>query len=332
MRRRTDPGERRTVTRQAAVLGHPIAHSLSPLLHAAAYEHLGLDADYRRIDVEESSLQEFLRGEGAAPGWLGWSVTMPLKAAMVSAVDHPSARVTALGVLNTVVHGPAGTSEGARMLSGENTDVDGIVAALGEAGLHQASSSGRGSFGIIGAGATATAALAAASELGYTQVRSYARSVQRGLELEPVAAALGLRLSVAQLSALPHDLSGTDELPAAHDLSAIHDLETGRGNSGQLDAVVSTLPPRAADEIAATLPRLDRPIPLLDVAYDPWPSLLAGSWEAGGGRVVSGLVMLLHQAVKQVELFSAATSTPAGELSAESHAQMVAKMRRAIGL
>ncbi|MGJ9404762.1 shikimate dehydrogenase family protein [Nesterenkonia aurantiaca] len=326
------------MTRQAAVLGHPIAHSLSPLLHTAAYDHLGLDADYRRIDVPEQSLQDFLRGEGASEDWMGWSVTMPLKAAMVAAVDSPSARVTALGVLNTVVHRPighgasgtadsgsadgttnsggTGNSGGSRTLYGENTDVDGIVAALGEAGLHPGSSSDRGSFGIIGAGATATAALAAAAELGYTHVRSYARSVQRGLELAPVAAALGLRLSVSELSELPEDLRAGPQDP----------------DRVRLDAVVSTLPPRAADELSATLPRLDRPIPLLDVAYDPWPSALASSWEASGGRVVSGLVMLLHQAVKQVELFSAATSTPAGELPKESHAQMVAKMRRSIGL
>lgn len=315
------------MTLQAAVLGHPIAHSLSPLLHAAAYEHLGLDAEYRRIDVEEPSLLDFLRGEGAAGNWMGWSVTMPLKAAMAGAVHQRSARVTALGVLNTVIHRaprPEDASQdahqGSPVLYGENTDVDGIVAALGEAGLHPASSSDRGRFGIIGAGATATAALAAAAELGYTQVRSYARSPERALELEPVAAALGLRFSVAELSTLAQDLSTTE------------DLHQHQQDAVRLDAVVSTLPPRAADEIAASLPELHRPVPLLDVAYDPWPTVLASSWEARGGCVVSGLVMLLHQAVRQVELFSATTSTPAGELSAESHAQLVAKMRRSIGL
>ncbi|MGJ9371955.1 shikimate dehydrogenase family protein [Nesterenkonia sp. CF4.4] len=333
------------MTRQAAVLGHPIAHSLSPLLHTAAYEHLGLDAQYRRIDLPEESLHDFLRGEGAAEDWMGWSVTMPLKAAMLRAVDHPSARVTALGVLNTVIHrtddSSADTSHATsggprRTLSAENTDVDGIVAALGEAGLHPASSSVRGSFGIIGAGATATAAMAAAAELGYSQVRSYARSIPRGLELEPVAAALGLSLSVTELSNLPRELStgpqGSGRAPRkAAGLGPVP-LDPAGPAGVQLEAVVSTLPPRAADEIAARLPRLDRPVPLLDVAYDPWPSALARSWDAAGGRVVSGLVMLLHQAVKQVELFSASTSTPAAELSEASHAQMVAKMRRSIGL
>lgn len=330
------------MTLQAAVLGHPIAHSLSPVLHAAAYEHLGLDAEYRRIDVPEESLQDFLRGAGAAGDWMGWSVTMPLKAAMVSVVDRPSARVRALGVLNTVIHRPAANGEASPkstgLLLGENTDVDGIVAALGEAGLHQRPSSA-GTFGIIGAGATATAALAAAAELGFTQVRSYARSRSRALELAPVAAALGLQFSVSELAALPGDLvpaaqpgepaeaAGLD--PMGHDVA---DPDVANLDDVGLQAVVSTLPPRAADELAATLPRLSRPVPLLDVAYDPWPSALAQAWEAAGGQVVSGLVMLLHQAVRQVELFSSGTSTPAEALSTRSHAEMVAKMRRSIGL
>lgn len=126
-----------------------------------------------------------------------------------------------------------------------------------------------------------------------------------------MARALDLRLRILPMAALHTDL---------------------RAQGGLLDAVVSTLPPRAADEIAAALSPLTRPVPLLDVAYDPWPSALAASWEAAGGRVVSGLVMLLHQAVKQVELFTSATERPAAGLSAESHAQLVAKMRRSIGL
>ncbi|MBE1513771.1 shikimate dehydrogenase family protein [Nesterenkonia halotolerans] len=294
--------------RQAAVLGHPISHSQSPALHAAAYDHLGLDIEYRRIDVPLDAVDRFLHTEGAAPGWLGWSVTMPLKGAMAAAVEERSSRVQTLGVLNTVVHRPGdGHSP---MLYGENTDVDGILHALIEAGLQPGLSPDARIFGIIGAGATATAALAAAAELGYTEVRCYARSIPRAAELHPVADALGLTLSVAPLETLNKDLQ----------------------HGGSLDALVSTLPPRAADEIAQTLPALTHPVPLLDVAYDPWPSALADAWESAGGRVVSGLVMLLHQAVRQVELFTAATENPAAELSEDSHDQLVAKMRRSIGL
>lgn len=302
--------------RQAAVLGHPIAHSQSPALHAAAYDHLGLDIDYRRIEVPLEQVNRFLRTEGVAPGWLGWSVTMPLKSAMVAAVQERSSRVQTLGVLNTVVH--QRSEDHAPRLYGENTDVDGILQSLLEAGLQPTHTSDARVFGILGAGATATAALAAAAELGYTEVRCYARSVSRAAELQPVADTLGLTVRVAPLETLSNDLQALADDAEPH--------------GGSLDAMVSTLPPRAADEIAGVLPALTHPLPLLDVAYDPWPSALAEAWEAAGGRVVSGLVMLLHQAVKQVELFTAATESPAAELSAESHAQLVAKMRRSIGL
>ncbi|WP_070160255.1 hypothetical protein [Nesterenkonia sp. PF2B19] len=91
--------------------------------------------------------------------------------------------------------------------------------------------------------------------------------------------------------------------------------------------MVSTLPPRAADGLAAQVPRLRRRLPLLDVAYDPWPSALADAWERAGGHVVSGLTMLLHQAVEQVHRFTAGTARPAAELPSAEHEQMVARMR-----
>lgn len=291
---------------RAAVLGHPIGHSLSPALHTAAYGQLGLDIDYSRRDVAVAELPGFLAGEGAEPGWLGWSVTMPLKAAMVPHMDRLSPRVETLGVLNTVVHGPDG-------LLGDNTDVDGIVTALTEAGLQEAEPQGADSagradrFGVIGAGSTAAAALAAAAELGFVEVRSYARSPERAASLLPVAEALGLRLRAEPLEALTRDVAGDG-----------------------LGAVVSTLPPRAADGLAVQLPRLGGALPLLDVAYDPWPSALAGAWERAGGQVVSGLAMLLHQAVEQVRRFTAGTARPASALTPAEHAELVSRMRAAL--
>ncbi|GAB3188998.1 shikimate dehydrogenase [Nesterenkonia suensis] len=284
---------------RAAVLGHPIDHSLSPALHSAAYRLLGVEIDYSRCALDVDRLPQFLAGPGAEADWVGWSVTMPLKSAMVEHMDSVSARVRALGVLNTVIHGPDGRH-------GENTDVDGIVAALGEAGLH-GEGADREVFGVIGAGSTAVAALAAAAELGAEEIRVYARSLQRAGDLEPLAEKLGLRLSPRQLELIGPDLA-----------------------DDALAAVVSTLPPRAADGLAGKLPRLPRRTPLLDVAYDPWPSALARAWEQAGGQVISGLAMLLHQAVRQVELFTASSTRPAGSLSAAEHRALVAEMRAAL--
>lgn len=286
---------------RAAVLGHPIGHSKSPLLHAAAYDHLGLDIDYRRLDLQEDGAEDFLAARAQEPGWLGWSVTMPLKAAMVAHMAETSSRVQTLGVLNTVIRRSDGT------LRGENTDVDGIVEALREAGL-AAGSSDR-PLGILGAGATASAAAAAAAELGFAEVVVYARSPERAANLRPVAESLGLRMSLRPSAEFPAEASA-------------------------LSAAIATLPPRAADSVADQLVTQGAlaGIPLLDVAYDPWPSQLALGWERAGGTVVSGLVMLLHQAVRQVELFTAAAPAPAAAQSEADRAAMVHQMRSALGL
>lgn len=309
-----------TPAARAAVLGSPIGHSLSPALHGTAYAHLGLAVDYTRREVDVAGLDAFVRSADAeGPPWLGWSVTMPLKAAMVEHMDAVSQRVRTLGVLNTVVH-----RDGRRR--GENTDVDGIVAALREA--HPAGFDEDGDFVIVGAGATAAATLAAAAELGFFEVRCHARAPERAESLRPVAEALGLRLRTLPLTDLVADLAGGGEHPGPA-------------------AAVSTLPPGAADGLAAQLAgeptgqstaqsRGSRPttagVPLLDVAYDPWPSALATAWEARGGVVVSGLAMLLHQAVAQVDLFTAGTPRPAADEPPASRAAMVAAMREAVGL
>lgn len=293
---------RPTASPRAAVLGRPIGHSMSPLLHRAAYAHLGLDIEYSRREVDVENLTDFLSGEGSEPGWLGWSVTMPLKAAMVEHMHSVTDRVRALGALNTVVHRPGG-------LTGANTDVDGIVAALREVGTSPELGLGTGTVAIIGAGSTAVAALAALADLGFDDVRVYARAPERVAALGPVSEAWGVRC----------EASNMDEF-------------AGDAVSGALDAVVCTLPPRAADGLSVGLRDLRTGVALLDVSYAPWPSALADAWEHAGGRVVSGLTMLLHQAVAQVELFTAEQPRPRRDAPEDDHAAMVRRMGAAVGL
>lgn len=293
--------------RRAAVLGSPISHSKSPQLHSAAYRHLGVDISYSRIEVPEAGVDKFLADEGNQPGWAGWSVTMPLKTVMVPQMTTISPRVENLGVLNTVVVAEGG--DRARLLHGENTDVDGIVAALREQGTARADPAA-GAFAVLGAGGTAAAALAAAAELNFESVLVYARSPERAAAAQPLAQRLGLTLSLRPLAALGGDIG-----------------------AGELGVVVSTLPPQAADILVEQLPNQHPSSPvLLDVAYDPWPSVLAQAWAARGWPVTSGLHMLLHQAVRQVELFTATSSNPAGHQGHAEHTLMVQKMRAAIGL
>jgi shikimate dehydrogenase len=137
---------------RAAVLGRPVGHSLSPLLHRAAYRALGLDWTYDAVDVGAGDLPAFL--DRCGPEWAGLSLTMPLKQAVLPLLTSTSDLATAVAAANTVV-----LRDGRR--EGHNTDVHGIVAALREAGVTSVS---RGV--VLGGGATARSALAALAELG----------------------------------------------------------------------------------------------------------------------------------------------------------------------
>jgi shikimate dehydrogenase len=169
--------------RRAAVLGSPIGHSLSPVLHRAAYAHLGLgDWTYEAHEVDEAGLAGFLAA--LDPSWAGLSLTMPLKAAVLPLLDAASPMVETVGGANTVL-----IRDGRRV--GENTDVPGMAAALAARGVGPVEDAV-----VLGGGATARAALAALSTLTDT-VRVYVRDPARHEGLLAVAAATGVNLRLA---------------------------------------------------------------------------------------------------------------------------------------
>ena len=284
---KTEPYREASYLRRAYVLGHPIAHSLSPALHRAAYAYLGeANLEYDRRDTLPDDLPAIMRGvrnpvgTEEAPYIAGLSVTMPLKTAVIKYCDELSETARVTGAVNTVY------PRGERVL-GDNTDVIGIVNALLHAGLkpnHE-----RDEPAVIGGGATAISALTALHQLGYSRVSVYARSLHKLGSVQEAADRLGVQLEQVSLADLPQNLAERGHHP-----------------------VISTLPARAADEWASQLSGLKgtsathQPV-LLDVAYNPWPSVLASAWEANGGTVVSGLEMLLYQAVEQVLLFTDCT-------------------------
>lgn len=260
-------------TYQAAVLGSPIQHSKSPDIHRAAYAALGVPIHYDRIEVTEVQADDFMSSlaqrYGSSQHLAGFSVTMPLKAALVPHMRQVSTRVARLGVLNTVVFDRHGDP------FGYNTDVDGIRHALTSVG----SESGLGgSMAILGAGGTASAAIAAAADMGMNAVVLYVRNPQRAQESLAVAAQFRLDAKVRVLSDLPQQVQDHR-------------------------AVVSTLPAGTIDWLAEQLPEHGLP-PLLDVIYEPWPTVLAAKWTATGANVASGMDMLLYQGVEQVKLFT----------------------------
>lgn len=260
---------------QAAVLGHPIGHSKSPRLHRAAYNYLGVDFRYGSFDLTEDQLPAFMASVRADDSWRGLSVTMPLKSAMAQEMDQLTPLARKLGVVNTVsfeyqAAGPA-------RLTGHNTDVAGIVEALRHAKVKETPAAA-----ILGGGGTATAAIAALTQLGASEVRVYVRSVARAGAIAELADQLGVRCEL-----VPWD--GVQDGLAANDV------------------VISTLPPGAADDAAGALEAAEvgkEGAVLLDAAYDPWPSRLSAAWTARGGTAVHGLEMLLYQAVEQVRIFT----------------------------
>lgn len=160
-----------SATRRAAVLGSPIAHSLSPVLHRAAYRELGLsDWTYDRHEVDEAALPAFMERLDAT--WAGLSLTMPLKRAVIPLLDEISPTAASVEAVNTVVL----TADGRRL--GDNTDIPGMLAALRERGVRQVERAS-----VLGAGATASSALAALSRICTGEVTAYVRSRARADEM-----------------------------------------------------------------------------------------------------------------------------------------------------
>ncbi|GAQ56766.1 shikimate dehydrogenase [Streptomyces acidiscabies] len=262
--------ERAAAARRAAVLGSPVAHSLSPVLHRAAYDALELtDWSYDRFEVDEDSLADFVAGLGGE--WAGLSLTMPLKRAVIPLLDEISEAAASVEAVNTLVF----TEDGRKV--GDNTDIPGMVAALRERGIEQVESAA-----ILGAGATASSALAALSRICAGEVVVYVRSEARAAEMRQ----WGERLDV--------EVRTADWGDAAEGLRA--------------PLVVATTPAGATDALAHAVP--ERPATLFDVLYDPWPTELAARWSMYGGAVVSGLDLLVHQAVLQVEQMTGLRPAP----------------------
>jgi shikimate dehydrogenase len=193
------------------VLGSPIGHSLSPVLHRAAYNALGLDWSYDARECTSDGLPAMVSAAAADPAWAGFSLTMPLKLAVLPLLADIEPVAAAVGAVNTVVPAVGGG------VAGANTDVPGMVAALREAGVARVSSAA-----VLGAGGTAQAALAALRELGERSPTVLVRSPAR---------AGALLASAERLGVTPQLRTWSEGVPAGVEL------------------VLSTVPAGAADAV-----------------------------------------------------------------------------------
>ena len=219
--------------------------------------------------------------------WRGLSVTMPLKAEAHAAAAVRDGRAELSGAVNTLLLHPDG-------LRGFNTDIGGIVRSLAEQGVDTVEQAR-----IVGAGATATSALVALGELGARQVEVVARRPAAVAPLQTLGERLGVRVVPVPFSAI------RDEA---------------------VTVTIATLPgdapvPDAAADVLAGAGGL-----LLDVVYGHWPTALASAWGRAGHPAVSGLGMLLHQALLQVRIFTSGDP----DVPVDDESAVLAAMREAI--
>jgi shikimate dehydrogenase len=245
--------------RRCAVLGSPIEHSLSPALHRAAYTQLGLNWTYDKLEIDQHRLAPFVAGLDES--WRGLSLTMPLKVAVLELGEVDQLAQLA-GAGNTLIL----EADTRRVY---NTDVGGLAWAV-----RQVTTVPLPRVTILGAGATASAALIAAAQLGAQQVTVAARTPSRAEPLRALSRELGVELEIRPWWA---------RLP-------------------QTNLAVSTVVSGAADTIAPSV--ADSAPLIVDAIYDPWPTVLATTAQQAGCTVISGRDLLIGQALLQIELMT----------------------------
>jgi shikimate dehydrogenase len=249
-----------------AVLGSPISHSKSPIIHAAAYRVLGESWHYDRFEVAKGGLKRFV--ESDANECSGFSVTMPLKEEAFNFAQETDELSKLTRASNTLV------KVDNRWL-GYNTDIFGITQAVRSKIITPPTQTL-----IIGSGSTATSAVVAISKIAPgSKIQIFARNSKARSELIQFAVSLGLQASRC--------------------------LFLSKGIA-QAALTVATLPGSVLDSVSEKLSKRKSLVPgglLLDVAYHPWPSKFAAYWMANDRPVVSGLEMLIWQAVAQIRIF-----------------------------
>jgi shikimate dehydrogenase len=253
-------------TAVAGVIGSPVRHSLSPLLHNAALRACGLDWAYLAFEVPAGAAPQAIAG-ACALGLRGLSVTMPHKQAAAEAADRASSAVRLLGAANTLLFHEDG-------IRAESTDGEGFVAGLRERGFEPSGAR----CGVIGAGGAGRAVVLALATAGAAEVAVWARSADRA------AAAAGLAASgQGRAVAAPAQLVDADLLVNATPLGMA-------GHDGP--------------QLLAGLGSFHGGQTVVDLVYDPVETPLLQLAARGGAAVINGLPMLVHQAARQFELFT----------------------------
>ena len=256
---------------RGAVLGSPISHSLSPVLHSAAFEFLGVEGSYEAIEVKSGTLAEFLSSVNDRGGFDYFSLTMPLKEEILKLGIPRDDLVKRIQSANTLYHNH---NDHAAEWFATSTDGSGFMQALAR--------SGHLNFDkalILGAGGTARAVAGAIGEItNHVHVMGRTKTREQAI----ADCVLGAEFSY---------LSWDNEIDFSF-----------------YDLVINTTPAGAADLLAQTVPPKILPL-YFDVIYKPWPTVLAQRWMDSGGEVIDGLELLIYQGIDQLDLVLGIGST-----------------------
>jgi shikimate dehydrogenase len=295
--------------RKFVLIGHPVGHSLSPAIHSAAYDELGVQGcRYVAVDCPTPAdvavqLDEARRGDVA-----GANVTVPWKRLSLESADEVHASAAATGAANVLR--PVAVNGGGYRLIAHNTDVPALAEELlsGRPGARSAT--------IIGSGGAALAAVVACKSIGVERIAVVARKFRGEQSTWPGAAALSER--GATLLAWPDDAASTASLRRAFAQSDLVVQSTSDGMAGASDGTaVRDLVPFA---------ELDRAAFLYDVVYNPSVTPFVAAARAGGLSAESGLGMLVGQAALAIELWLGKRPDPA-RLRAAAEAALSAKSK-----
>jgi shikimate dehydrogenase len=249
-------------TRLAGIMGWPVAHSRSPLLHGFWLEKTGVDGAYVPLPVRPENIEQALR---ALPilGFRGCNLTIPHKEAAFAVVDKVDPMARRIGAVNTIIVATDGS------LEAWNTDAFGFVENLHDTVPDWRP--GSGAAVILGAGGSARAVVAALSDAGVSEIRMINRTISR-------AEAVARDLSTAMTRITVHSW---DEISRVQEDAGLLVNTTNLGMIGEPSLVLDLLLPSTA--------------PVVDIVYVPLETKLLAAARQRGHPVVDGLGMLLHQ-------------------------------------
>ncbi|HEX2760203.1 MAG TPA: shikimate dehydrogenase [Rhizomicrobium sp.] len=257
------------MTRKAGIVGWPVAHSLSPVLHGYWLEKYGIDGAFERVPAEPGQFEAVI-ADLRAKGFTGVNVTVPHKEAAFALADKVDAAAKAAGAANLLVLGPA-------VIEGRNTDSYGLAQSLRES---VGTLAGKDAI-LLGAGGAARGAVLALEALGATSIHILNRDAVRA---QTLASALA---SYVNARLVPGALADWSKVAPGAAL-AVNSTSAGMGSIPPLDLDLSALAGSAV---------------VCDIVYVPLQTKLLKHAAGRGLKTVDGLGMLMHQAVPSFEAF-----------------------------